>query len=73
MIHGTEYTVIYEQDANGWGATVPDLDCFAVADDFETVKRDIAEAIRLNIEARRERGYHVPAPTTLSERLMVSA
>ena len=67
------YTVIYEQDATGWGATVPDFSCFAVADDLDTVKREIAEAVRLNVALRVERGYPVPEPKTLSDTLRISA
>jgi len=68
------YTVIFEKGKTGYGAYVPDLPgCVAVAKTMREVKKLIREAIELHIESLRAHGEPVPKPTTLAERVRVSA
>lgn len=57
--------VIYEKSDRGWGAYVPDLPgCVAVAKTRKDAERLIREAIQLHLEAMRDGGEPIPAPTT---------
>jgi predicted RNase H-like HicB family nuclease len=50
-----------------FGAYVPDLPgCVAAAKNRREVKRLIREAIQLQIEDMRDRGYPIPKPTAAS-------
>jgi predicted RNase H-like HicB family nuclease len=61
-----EYVVVIEHEDGAWGAYVPDLPgCVAVGKSRDEVERLIAEAIPLHIEAMREQGEPVPAPTAV--------
>ena len=59
-----QYLVIFEKCENNYSAYVPDLPgCIAVGNTLEEVRESIAEAIEFHIEALREAGYTVPAPS----------
>ncbi len=61
----TEYLVIYEHDADGWSAYVPDLPgCVSTGDDRAGVEDGIREAIALHLEGLRGEGHEVPEATT---------
>ena len=58
------FRVIFEKCENNYSAYVPDLPgCIAVGNTLEEVRESIAEAIEFHIEALREAGYTVPAPS----------
>ena len=62
------YVVILEQDANGFGAYVPDLPgCVSVGDTKDEALRLIQEAIKLHLESMREEGLQPPEPSSSSE------
>jgi predicted RNase H-like HicB family nuclease len=62
----TTYTAIFERAADGgWSAHVPDLPTILVgADTFEEAKERMQEAIEVYVEAMKEQGLSVPAPST---------
>ena len=69
-----EYLVVVEKGRRSFGAYVPDLPgCVAVGKSRREVKRLIREAISLHLEALRESGEKVPAPTSRSELVKVQA
>ena len=46
-----QYFIIFEKDANSYGAYVPDLPgCVAIGETMEEVRELIAEAIQFHIE-----------------------
>ena len=56
-----QYTVIFEKDANSYGAYVPDLPgCVAVGETMDEAYGLIAEAIQFHLEGLREEGFVVP-------------
>ena len=70
----SEYVVIYEQDATGWGAYCPDLPGLGAAGATrEEVERLIGEAIELHIQTLRERDEPVPPPTSAAGVIVVGA
>lgn len=69
-----EYLVVVEKGEESYGAYVPDLPgCVAVAETRREVMKLIREGIKLHIEALREAGDAVPAPTSKSEVVKVRA
>jgi predicted RNase H-like HicB family nuclease len=69
-----EYLVVIEKGPKSYGAYVPDLPgCVAVGESRREVLKLIREAISLHIEAMREAGEVVPAPTSKSELIKVGA
>lgn len=69
-----EYLVVIEKGPKSYGAYVPDLPgCVAVGESRREVLKLIREAISLHIEAMREAGEVVPAPTSKSELIKVDA
>jgi predicted RNase H-like HicB family nuclease len=69
-----EYLVVIEKGPKSYGAYVPDLPgCVAVAESRREVLKLIREAVSLHIEAMREAGEVVPAPTSKSELIKVDA
>ncbi len=61
----TEYLAIYERNADGCWAYVPDLPgCTAAGDDREEVDRNAREAVAVHVELLRLTGRPVPEPTT---------
>lgn len=61
----SEYVVIYEQAATGWGAYCPDLPGLGVAGDTRAeVEQLIREGTELHLASLREHGEPVPAPTS---------
>ena len=69
-----EYLVVIEKGPKSYGAYVPDLPgCVAVGESRREVLKLIREAVSLHIEAIREAGEVVPAPTSKSELIEVDA
>jgi predicted RNase H-like HicB family nuclease len=69
-----EYLVVVEKGKSSFGAYVPDLPgCVAVGDTRREVMKLIREGITLHIEALRESGQPVPAPSSKSETVKVRA
>ena len=69
-----KYAVIYEQGPESWGAYVPDLPgCIAVGDTLEETQRLLQEAVQAHLEALREEGLPVPAPTSQAGEIEVKA
>ena len=62
----TEFTVIYEQAADGgWGAYAPDLPGLGVVGEtVEEVERLIREGIEIYVEEMKAEGKQLPKATT---------
>ncbi len=57
------YAVAFEQDANGWGACVPDVPgCVSVGDTWEEMLEMIDEALTFHIEGLLEDSDPLPEP-----------
>ena len=60
-----QYLVIFEKDANSYGAYVPDLSgCAAIGETMEEVRGLITEAIQFHIEGLQEDGFVIPLPSS---------
>jgi predicted RNase H-like HicB family nuclease len=69
-----EYLVVVEKGKASYGAYVPDLPgCVAVGESRREVLKLIRQGISLHIEALREAGDPIPAPTSKSEIVKVRA
>jgi predicted RNase H-like HicB family nuclease len=69
-----EFLVVVEKGKSSYGAYVPDLPgCVAVGATRREVLKLIREGIHLHIEALRESGEAVPAPSSRSEIVRVRA
>ena len=70
-----DYLVIFEQAAHGgWGAYAPDLPGLGVVGDTRAeAKQLIRKGIAMHIAGLREDGLPIPEPTTIAERIAVSA
>ncbi|HEX3948552.1 MAG TPA: type II toxin-antitoxin system HicB family antitoxin [Steroidobacteraceae bacterium] len=69
-----EYLVVIEKGPKSYAAYVPDLPgCVAVGESRREVLKLIREAVSLHIEAMREAGEVVPAPSSKSELTKVDA
>lgn len=69
-----EYLVVVEKGKSSFGAYVPDLPgCVAVGESRREVLKLIREGIALHIEALREAGQSVPAPSSKSEIVKIRA
>jgi len=63
----TEYLVVYEHDADGWSAYVPDLPgCVAAAATRNHAEILIREALEMHIAGLRDAGLPLPVPTTVA-------
>lgn len=62
------YAIIIERaDDGGYGAWSPDLlGCVALGDTEEEALSEMKQAIRLHLEAMRERHEPLPTPSTVS-------
>ena len=68
------YMVVVERGENSWGAHVPDLPgCVAVGETRAEALNLIREAIEFHIDGLRQDGAPVPAPSSESEFVEVSA
>lgn len=66
--------VVIERGEEGFGAYVPDLPgCVAAGASKDEVLALIREAIELHIEAMREEGLALPAPSSSGEYVEVGA
>jgi predicted RNase H-like HicB family nuclease len=71
---GTEYVVVYEKTPTGYSAYVPDLPgCITTGPTLPDTKKSMQEAIRGHLAVMREYGDPIPQPTTVAERMQVSA
>jgi predicted RNase H-like HicB family nuclease len=62
------YVVIVEQGESSWGAHVPDLPgCVAVGNMRGQALQLVREGIQLHIDALKQDGSPVPAPSSESE------
>lgn len=62
------YAIVVEKDPTSFGAYVPDLPgCIAAAETRTEVLQLIREAIELHMEAMRDDGLAVPAPSSSAE------
>ena len=60
-----QYLVIFEKDANSYGAYVPDLPgCAVIGETMEEVRGLITEAIQFHIEGLQEDGFVIPLPSS---------
>ncbi len=60
-----QYLVIFEKDADSYGAYVPDLPgCVAIGETMEEVRELITEAIQFHIEGLQEDGSVIPLPAS---------
>ena len=63
----TEYLAIYEHDADGWSAYVPDLPgCVATGSNRTEVEENIRAAVALHVEGLRAGGSPAPRPSTVA-------
>ena len=59
----TSYVVIYERNADGWWAYVPDLPgCTAYGKTRDEVERNVHQAAAAHVDLLRATGRPVPAP-----------
>jgi predicted RNase H-like HicB family nuclease len=70
----SEYVVIYEPSATGWGAYCPDLPGLGVVGKTRAeVERLIREGVAIHIESLRDYGEPVPEPTITAGVVAVAA
>ena len=64
-----KFTVVVEQDEDGlYVASVPILQgCYTQGETYEEALENIKDAIKLNIEARRDLGEPVPIEVAIDE------
>ena len=68
----SEYLVIYEKTPTGYSAYVPDLPgCITTGATLADAQRNMEEAMTGHLQVMREFGD--PVPSTVAERLAVSA
>ena len=68
------YMVVLERGETSWGAHVPDLPgCIAVGKTRAEVLRLIRDAIEFHIDALKQDGLPVPAPSSEGELVEVGA
>lgn len=68
------YMVVIERGETSWGAHVPDLPgCVAVAKTRPEVLRLIRDAIEFHIDALKQDGLPIPAPSSEGELVEVGA
>lgn len=68
------YMVVIERVETSWGACLPDLPgCIAVGETRQEVVQLIREAMDLHTEGLKKDGLPVPAPSSESEFVEVSA
>ena len=67
------YAVVIEKAESNYAAYVPDLDgCVATGKTIEETEHRIREAIELQLQAMKEVGEPIPAPTSLAREVEVS-
>ena len=66
--------MIYEKSPTSYSAYVPDLPgCIITGSTLEDTQRNMSEAIAGHLAVMREFGDPIPEPTTIAERLAISA
>ena len=69
-----KYLMVIEPTETGFSAYSPDLPgCVSTGVTREEVEQNMQEAIELHLEGLREEGYPVPAPSTSSAYIEVTA
>lgn len=69
-----KYAVIYEKTATGYSAYVPDLPgCIAAGATLHETELLMREAVEMHLQAMREDGAPVPAPTTVADYIVTAA
>lgn len=69
----SEYLVVYEDAGPNWSAYVPDLPgCITTGATLDKCKENIEEAIAVFVEATRESGGLIPAPSTRGEYVRIA-
>jgi predicted RNase H-like HicB family nuclease len=69
-----KYAVLFEKTSTGYSASVPDLPgCVAAGRDLKETEQLMREAIELHLDALREDGDPIPAPTTVAEYISTPA
>src|SRR5207253_5927515 len=67
----SEYLAVIEREGEAWGAYCPDLPGVGVAGETrEEVEALIREAVSLHLEALREAGDEIPAPSAVGTTLV---
>jgi predicted RNase H-like HicB family nuclease len=70
----SEYAVIYEHGPASWGAYCPDLPGLGVVGQTRAeVERLIREGVEIHIESLRDHGETVPAPTSTTGVVAITA
>ena len=70
----SDYLVIYEKISTGYSAYVPDLPgCITTGATLRNTQHNMSEALTGHLAIMREFGDPVPEPTTVAERLPLSA
>ncbi len=70
----SDYLVIYEKTPTGYSAYVPDLPgCITTGVTLWDTQRNMSEALTGHLAVMREFGDPIPEPTTVAERLSLSA
>ena len=70
----SDYLVIYEKTPTGYSAYVPDLPgCITTGTTLRDTQLNMCEALTGHLATMREFGDPVPEPTTVAERLPLSA
>jgi len=63
-----KYLIIYEKTETGYSAYAPDLPgCIAAGSSFEETAELMRGALRLHLDAMREDGDAIPAPSTRAD------
>lgn len=68
-----DFLIVIERGRDGsLSCYVPDLPgCVACGDDFEELRRNIGEAVKLHLESLQEFGEAIPVPTTVADTVTV--
>ncbi len=62
-----KFTVVVEQDEDGWFANVPELQgCFTQGDNYEELIENLKDIVRGHVELRLERGEEIQQSSVLS-------
>jgi predicted RNase H-like HicB family nuclease len=61
------FSIVIEKDKDGYFAFCPELQgCYTQGDTYEEALENIKDAIRLQVEDRKENGEDIPQPESVS-------